>query len=156
MAERINQARRIITFLRRLFARFKSKFLKWAKKCKYKGWISFFWSSWKYERTRSGANLTWRPSGFTYFACDALRSYFHQPQKNEIYFLCNYLTYFYNKYVLPVYLGAPTNKRWDFKNNERMWRRTSCWTVLVPAYSLVWLRLLQETVRSILHQSGPV
>ena len=31
--------------------------------------------------------LTWRPSGVTYFARDPLRSYFHEPQKNEIYCL---------------------------------------------------------------------
>ena len=28
------------------------------------------------------------PSGVTYFARDPLRSYLHEPQKNEIYFLC--------------------------------------------------------------------
>ena len=39
----------------------------------------------------SRAMLTWRPSGITYFARDPLRSYFHEPQKNEIYFL-NILT----------------------------------------------------------------
>ena len=27
------------------------------------------------------------PSGAIYFACGPLRSYFHEPQKNEIYFL---------------------------------------------------------------------
>ena len=27
------------------------------------------------------------PLGVIYFACDLLRSYFHEPQKNEIYFL---------------------------------------------------------------------
>ena len=31
--------------------------------------------------------LTWGPSGVTYFARDSLLSYFHEPQKNEIYFL---------------------------------------------------------------------
>ena len=55
--------------------------------CKYKRWISFFWGSWKYERNGSRAKLTWRPLGVTYFARDPLRSYFHEPQKNEIYFL---------------------------------------------------------------------
>ena len=48
--------------------------------CKYKRWISFFRGSWKYERNESLAKLT-------YF--DPLRSYFHEPQKNEIYFLKN-------------------------------------------------------------------
>ena len=52
-------------------------------KCKYKRWISFFRGSWKYERYGSRGKLTWR----TYFARDLLRSYFHEPQKNEIYFL---------------------------------------------------------------------
>ena len=31
--------------------------------------------------------LTWHPLGDFYFARDPLRSYFHEPQKNEIYFL---------------------------------------------------------------------
>ena len=53
----------------------------------YKRWILFFWGSWKYERNGSRAKLTWRPSGITYFARDPLRSYFHEPQENEIYFL---------------------------------------------------------------------
>ena len=48
-------------------------------------WISFFWGSWKYERNRSCAKLTC--SGITSFARVPLRSYFHEPQKNEIYFL---------------------------------------------------------------------
>ena len=52
-------------------------------KCKYMRWISFFWGSRKYERNGSRAKLT----GVTYFARDPLRSYFHEPQKNEIYFL---------------------------------------------------------------------
>ena len=56
-------------------------------KCKYKRWISFFWGSWKYEHNGSRAKLTWRPSDVTYFADDLLRSYFHERQKNEIYFL---------------------------------------------------------------------
>ena len=47
----------------------------------------FFWGSWKYKRNGSSAKLTWRPSGITYFARDPLRLYFHEPQKNEIYFL---------------------------------------------------------------------
>ena len=46
-----------------------------------------FWGSWKYERNGSHAKLTWHPSGVTYFARDPLHSYFHEPQKNEIYFL---------------------------------------------------------------------
>ena len=46
-----------------------------------------FWGSWKYERNGSPAKLTWRPKGVTYFSRDPLRSYFHEPQKNEIYFL---------------------------------------------------------------------
>ena len=41
----------------------------------------------EYERNGSRAKLTWRPLGVTYFARDPLRSYFHEPQKNEIYFL---------------------------------------------------------------------
>ena len=36
---------------------------------------------WKYERNGSRAKLT------TYFARNPLRSYFHEPKKNEIYFL---------------------------------------------------------------------
>ena len=52
-------------------------------KCKYKRWISFFWGSSKYERNGSRAKFTWRP----YFARDPLRSYFDEPQENEIYFL---------------------------------------------------------------------
>ena len=56
-------------------------------KCKYKRWISFSWGSSKYERNGSRAQLTWRPSGVTYFACVPLRSYFYEHQKNEIYFL---------------------------------------------------------------------
>ena len=54
-------------------------------KCKYKRWISFFWSSSKYERNGSSAQLP--EEGVTYFARDPLRSYFYEPQKNEIYFL---------------------------------------------------------------------
>ena len=86
-----NQTRRIITFLCRLLARSKSKFhtKKMIKKdvktkCKYKRWIPFFRGSWKYEHNTTGPvqNL-----GVTYFACDLLHSYFHEPQKNEIYFL---------------------------------------------------------------------
>ena len=56
-------------------------------KHKHKRWSSFFWGSWKYEPNRSHAKLTWHPLGVTYFACDPLRSYFHEPQKNEIHFL---------------------------------------------------------------------
>ena len=41
----------------------------------------------KYERNGSRGKLTWRPLGITYFARNPLRSYFHEPQKNEIYFL---------------------------------------------------------------------
>ena len=48
-------------------------------KCKYNRWISFSWGSWKYECNRSRAKLTWCPN----FASDPLRSYFHEPQKNE-------------------------------------------------------------------------
>ena len=87
--ERNNQTRRIKTFLRRLFARVKSiVHVIWTKtKCKYKRWISFFLDSSNYERNRSRAQLTWRPSGVTYFARDPLRSYFYEPQENEIYLL---------------------------------------------------------------------
>ena len=50
-------------------------------------WDDFFWGSSKYERNGSRANLKWRSSGVIYFACDQLRSYFDEGQKNEIYFL---------------------------------------------------------------------
>ena len=59
-----NQTRWIITFLRRLFARFKSKFLQKMNKnnvnskCKYRRWISVFWGSSKYECNGSLAKLT--------------------------------------------------------------------------------------------------
>ena len=46
--------------------------------CKYKRWISVFW--------RFMEVCTQRVPGVTYFARDPLRSYFHEPQKNEIYF----------------------------------------------------------------------
>ena len=36
------------------------------------------------------AKLTWRHSGVTYFARAPLRSYFHDPRKNDIYFLNEY------------------------------------------------------------------
>ena len=45
----------------------------------------YFWGSQNYEHSGSCAELTC--SGITYFACDPLHSYFHEPQKNEIYFL---------------------------------------------------------------------
>ena len=54
--------------------------------CKYKRWISFFCGSRKCERNVFRAKLTWRPTSLT-FARDPLRSYFHEPQKNEIYFV---------------------------------------------------------------------
>ena len=47
----------------------------------------------EYERNGSRAKLTWRPSGVTYFAGDPLRSYFHEPQKTEFYFLNNKINY---------------------------------------------------------------
>ena len=39
------------------------------------------------ERNGSRAKLTWRSSDANYFARDPLRSCFHEPQKNENYFL---------------------------------------------------------------------
>ena len=45
-------------------------------------------TKYKYKRCNgSHTKLTWSPSGVTYFARDPLRSFFHDPQKNEIYFL---------------------------------------------------------------------
>ena len=44
-----------------------------------------------YECNGSHAKLMWRPLGVTYFGLDTLRSYFDEPQKDEIYFLNNYL-----------------------------------------------------------------
>ena len=44
----------------------------------------------KYECNGFCAKLTWRPLGVIYFARAPLRSYFHDPQKNEIYFLNKY------------------------------------------------------------------
>ena len=67
--------------------RYKNDVRKTKTNCICKRWISFFWGSWKYERSGSRAKLRWRPSDVTYFARDPLRSYFHEPQKNEIYFL---------------------------------------------------------------------
>ena len=64
-------------------------------KRKYKRWISFFWGSWKYKRNGSRAKLTWRPLGITYFARDLLRSYFHELQKNKIYFLNNLIFFMF-------------------------------------------------------------
>ena len=96
--ERNNETRRLITFLRRLLC---INLIKTSQilnkndvktKYKYKR-ISFFWESWKYERNGSHAKLTWRPSGVTYFARNPLRSYFHEPQKIEIYFLNSHFIY---------------------------------------------------------------
>ena len=44
----------------------------------------------KYERSGSRAKLTCRPLGVTCSARDPLRSYFDEPQKNEIYFLIKF------------------------------------------------------------------
>ena len=45
-----------------------------------------------YELNGFRAELTWRTSGVIYFARDPLRPYFHDPQKNEIYFLNSVFT----------------------------------------------------------------
>ena len=70
------------------------------QKCKYKNEFHFFlrfidvWTQWVPCKVNVTpwipTKLTWRRSGVTYFARDPLRSYFDEPQKNEIYFLTEY------------------------------------------------------------------
>ena len=70
--------------------------------------------------------------GFIYFACDLLRSYFHEPQKNEIYFLLfTFLVYLLKKpyskplkcnlVYIPIITLSHTTSR-DIK-----WRQNKPW-----------------------------
>ena len=63
-------------------------------KCKYKRWMSFFWGSWKYESNASHAKLMWRKGHHLLCTWPVAFNYFHEVQKNKIYFLNVNLTYY--------------------------------------------------------------